>query len=253
MIAAGIALALTLAASAPGVDAAAIDAYRRGDYPAAKSLWIAALDAGKDEAGAALPAAERARILYDVGNAAYRSGAPLEAVGWYTASLRLRPRDGDAWANLEHARRTAKLEPADRGDLAATLWRLLTSITPAESEWIALAGAALCAVVLAAEALRGGRLLRRLSLVACALALASLAPWIVHRARSDRDTLLVIEAAEGVAGVRSEPRAEAAVVANAAAGEEVERLDELPGWVKIVAPDGTAGWIESRAAFALRR
>lgn len=239
--------------TAPGVDQAAIDAYRRGNYDSAKSLWIAALETGKDESGSALPASERARILHDLGNTAFRSGAPLEAVGWYTASLRLRPRDGETWTNLEHARRTAKLEPADRGDLAATLWRLVTSITPAESEWIALAGAALWAALLAAEAIRGGRLLRRLSLAATFLALVSLVPWIVHRGRAERDTVLVIAADDGGTGVHSEPRPDAAVVANAAAGVELDRLDELPGWVKVVAPDGTAGWIESRAAFALRR
>jgi len=250
------ALLLVLASAsdpAAGIDQAAIDAYRRGDYAAAKSLWVAALEAGKDERGDPLPAGERARILYDVGNATYRAGAPLEAVGWYTASLRLRPRDAETWANLEHARRTAKLEPADRGDLAATLWRLMTSITPAESEWIALAGGAVCALVLAAEALRGGRLLRRLSLAAALVALATLAPWFVHRSRSARDTLLVIDPADSGASVHSEPRHDSAVVANAAAGDEVERLDELPGWVKIAGRDGTAGWIESRGAFALRR
>jgi len=239
--------------SAPGIDQAAIDAYRQGDYDSAKSLWLAALETGNDESGSPLPARERARILYDLGNAAFRSGAPLEAVGWYTASLRLRPRDAETWTNLEHARRTAKLEPADRGDLAATLWRLLTSTTLAESEWLALAGLALWALALAAEALRGGRLLRRLSFAATCLTLVSLVPWIVHHGRDDRDTILVIAAEDGGIGVHSEPRQDAAVVANAAAGTELDRQDELPGWVKVVVPDGTAGWIESRAAFALRR
>ena len=240
--------ALLLACANGGGDQAAIDAYRRGSYESAKGLWIAALESGEQ-----LPAAERARILHDVGNATFRAGQPLEAVGWYTASLRLRPRDGETWMNLEHARRTAKLEPADRGDLAATSWRLLTSVTHAESQWIALAGALLLAAVLAAEALRGGRLLRRLSIATTVLALASLAPWVVHDARAERDTILVIAPDEAGSGVHSEPRADAAVVANVAPGLELERLDELPGWVKIEAIDGTAGWIESRAAFPLRR
>jgi hypothetical protein len=135
-------LALASWSQAPGFDQAAVDAYRRGDYAGAKSLWIATLETGRDESGAPLPDGERARILYDLGNAAFRAGEPLEAVGWYTASLRLRPRDAETWSNLEHARRTAKLEPADRGDLAATLGRLLTSITHVESQWLALAGAA---------------------------------------------------------------------------------------------------------------
>jgi tetratricopeptide (TPR) repeat protein len=234
-------------ASAPGVDQAAIDAYRRGNYDSAKSLWISALES------APLPSGERARILYDLGNAAFRSEAPLEAVGWYTASLRLRPRDADTWTNLEHARRTAKLDPADRGDLGATLWRLVTSITLAESEWLALGLAALWAALLAAEALRGGRLLRRLSIAATFLALAGLVPWIIHRDRAARDTVLVIANDDGGTGIHSEPRPDAAVVANAAAGAELLRTDEMPGWVKVVAEDGTAGWIESGAAFALRR
>jgi len=247
-----VALVLACAGSA-GVDQAAIDAYRRGNYESAKSLWLAALESGRDESGAPLHSGERARIFYDLGNAAFRSDAPLEAVGWYTASLRLRPRDSDTWTNLEHARRTAKLEPADRGDLGATLWRLVTSITPAESEWLALAGAALWAALLAAEALRGGRLLRRLSFAATFLALAGLVPWIIHSDRADRDTILVVADDDGGTGVHSEPRSDAAVVANAAAGSELERTDELPGWVKVVTEDGTAGWIESEAAFALRR
>ncbi|MFN0007695.1 MAG: SH3 domain-containing protein [Planctomycetota bacterium] len=248
-----LAAILLACASTPGVDQAAIDAYRRGNHESAKSLWIAALESGKDESGSPLPSRERARILYDLGNASFRSDEPLEAVGWYTASLRLRPRDSDTWTNLEHARRTAKLEPADRGDLGATMWRLVTSITLAESEWLALAGAALWAVLLAAEALRGGRLFRRLSVAATFLALAGLVPWVIHRGRAARDTILVIAAEEGGTGVHSEPRPDAAVVANAPAGAELLRTDELPGWVKVVAEDGTAGWIESGAAFALRR
>jgi hypothetical protein len=246
-------LALASWSQAPGVDQAAVDAYRRGDYAGAKSLWIATLETGRDESGAPLPDGERARILYDLGNAAFRAGEPLEAVGWYTASLRLRPRDAETWSNLEHARRTAKLEPADRGDLAATLGRLLTSITHVESQWLALAGAALLALVLAAEALRGGRTLRRLSFVGALVALVTSIPWIVHGARSDRDTVLVLSTEEGGAGLRSEPLSDAAFVARAAAGEEIERLDQLPGWVKVEARDGTAGWIDSRTAFALRR
>jgi hypothetical protein len=253
VILASLLLALATCAPEAGVDQAAIDAYRRGNYDSAKSLWIAALEAGKDESGAPLPARERARILHDLGNAAFRLDEPLEAVGWYTASLRLRPRDGETWTNLEHARRTAKLEPADKGDLAATLWRLLTSVTLAESQWIALLAAAAWAAVLALEAWRGGRVYRRLAYVATGLAIASLVPWIVHQSRADRDTILVIAAEEGGAGVHSEPRPDAAVVANAAAGVELDRLDELPGWVKVVAPDRTTGWIESRAAFDLRR
>ena len=228
----------------------AVEAYRRGDFETAENLWIAALE------GDALSAQERGRILYDVGNAAFRRGNVLEAVGWYTASLRVRPRDADTWKNLEHARATAKLEPADRGDLASTTWRLYSSLTLAESEWLAIGGAILWLGALVAEALRGGRLLRRLAWVGLGVTLLCLSPWIYHRAHDGLDTVLVVEGADSSShGVEahSEPRSDATVVGNASAGDEVERLDELPGWTKIELPGGSSGWIASRAAFALRR
>jgi hypothetical protein len=248
-------------APAPQVakDLGAVEAFRRGDFETAQNLWAAVLEGeggSGDTTAPTVSARERGRVLYDIGNAAYRRGNVLEAVGWYTASLRVRPRDADSWKNLEHARATAKLEPADRGDLASTAWRILSSLTLAESEWLALAGALVLLATLLAEALRGGSLLRRLAFVGLCIALASTAPWLYHRAHDGRDTMLVIEAAEpaghGV-DLHSEPRTDATVIGNVAAGEEVERQDELPGWVKVEIPGGSSGWIESKAAFALRR
>jgi hypothetical protein len=230
-------------------DQAAIDAYRHGDFETAKSLWIAALDAGD----AKLSKPERARILYDVGNAAYRKGDALEAVGWYTASIRLRPRDADAWKNLEQARVTAKLEPADRGDLAATLARLVGSLTRAESEWLAIAAVLVWAGVLAGEAFRGGRLLRRLALAGAFTTACALAPLVYHAIRDGRDTVLVLDPSERGAEIRSEPRADATVVGTVDSGTEVAKEDELPGWVKIAPPGSSSGWIPTKSAFALDR
>jgi len=233
---------------AEGRDQAAIEAFRRGDFDSAASLWTAVL-----EDSPALSDAERGRILYDVGNAVYRKGNVVESVGWYTASLRLRPRDADAWKNLEYARATAKLDPADRGDLASTAWRVFTSLTARESRWLALSGVLVGFAALAAEALRGGRVLRRLAWLGLVVALAAASPWVYHRTHDDHDTALVLEATDHGADVRSEPRSDATVVGNVASGAEVERLDELPGWVKVELPGGNSGWIESRAAFSLKR
>jgi tetratricopeptide (TPR) repeat protein len=248
MLAAFFLAAAALCAPSEGRDQAAVDAYRRGDFDTAANLWTAVL-----EDQGPLSSAERARILYDLGNAAYRKGNVVESVGWYTASLRLRPRDADTWKNLEYARATAKLEPADRGDLVSTAWRLFTSLTAGESRWLALAGVLLCGAALAAEALRGGRVLRRLAWLSGAVAIATALPWLYHRSQADRDTALVLEATDHGADVRSEPRSDATVVGNVASGEEVERRDELPGWVKVDLPGGNSGWIESRAVFPLKR
>jgi hypothetical protein len=198
-----------------------------------------------------LPAAERARLCYDLGNVAYREGRVLEAVGWYTASLRLRPRDDDAWANLEHVRAEAHLPPADRGDLTATLARVLGSLTPAEAEWLALGGSALWLALALGEAFRGSRASRRLAWLGAALAIAACAPWVWGLARGGGDPLLVVRAEP--APVHSEPREGAAAIAEAASGSEVERLDELPGWTKVRLEGGTEGWVDGEAVFALRR
>ncbi len=229
-----------------GRDAAAIAAYRAGDFAAARAAWTELLAAEPRIGGD-----ERGRVLYDLGNLAFREGHTLEAVGWYSASLRLRPRDADTWANLEHARREAKLEPADRGDFRATLRRLVGAFTPGESRLLALFGLLAWAGTLAFEALRGGRAGRWSAIGGAAVALLFSAPWL-HGAwtRVDRPALVVEDAK---ALVRSEPRTDAAVVAEAPAGDEVEVVDALPGWTKVRVADGTAGWVGANAVFELAR
>jgi tetratricopeptide (TPR) repeat protein len=238
-------LVLVLLPAARAAEADAVAAYRAGDLATARAAWLAALER------ADVQGAERARVLYDLGNVAWREGHKLEAVGWYTASLRLRPRDADTWANLEHARREAGLDPADRGDLGATLRRLASAWDGAEARLLALLGLALWAAALAFEALRGGRTARWVALLAFLAAAVLSVPWLHGALTTVQDPVLLVE--ETKALVRSEPRADAAVVAEVAAGSEVERLDALPGWVKLAAPDGTEGWVAAGSVFALRR
>lgn len=244
-----IAAVTLLAGGARGAeshDGEAIAMYRAGDMGAARALWTKSLAAEPR-----LEGDERARILHNLGNLAFREGQVLESVGWYTSSLRLRPRDADTWANLEHARREAKLEPADRGDLRATLRRLLGAFTREESRLLALGGLLAWAATLAFEALRGGRAGRWLALGGAAFALLCASPWLHALAAHVDRPALVVE--EGKALVRSEPRVDAAVVAEAPAGSEVEEIDALPGWTKIRAADGAEGWVVADSTFALAR
>jgi tetratricopeptide (TPR) repeat protein len=240
-----------LALAAPAQDAAAgaapradfqqaVEAYGAGDFGSAETLWRALLDA-PSTGGEALDPAD---VLYNLGNAAWRQERPLEAAAWYTACLRLAPRHADAWANLEFVRAAAGVEPADRGDLTSTTRRLLFALTRAESEWLALACAALFALSLCGEALRGGALWRRLAAGTGVALLAGLAPWAAHLARGDARALLVV-AADGGA-VRSEPSAAAALVGRFPAGAEVRGIDALPGWVRAEAGN-TQGWVEAAA------
>ncbi len=232
--------------SAQASDDAAVSAYRQGDLAGARAEWLALLD---DENAPQGP--ERGRILYDLGNVAFRSGKMLEAVGWYTAALKYRPRDGDTWANLEEARGKAHLEPADRGDLSSTLRRVVRAFTLGESRWIALFGLAACAAALAFEALRGGRLGRWIAIVGVGVAIVACVPWVDAAMRARTDSLLVVEGDR--ASVFSEPRDKANVVAEAPAGSEMVRVDELPDWVKVRTDSGTEGWVKQTSVFALKR
>jgi len=253
MLLTSVLLALTLAAPPARSDVAApfpsvetfqqgVEAYRRGDYNTAESLWRRLVERGDEEI-------DPAQLYYDLGNAVFRLERPLEAAGWYAAALRLTPRDADAWANLELARERAGLDPADRGDLLDTLGRLATALTLAELEWalVALAGALLA--VLLVEALRGGVVLRRLAWVLGAACLLLGLLWLGRIALRDHAPQFVIE--PGGAALRSEPRADAATVGRAEPAEVVESLDGMPGWVRVRADAGQIGWVEEGSLLVL--
>jgi len=228
-------------------DAEAIAAYRAGDLETARSLWLELLEAEPRQ----VSGAERARVLYNLGNLAVRDQEDLRAVGYYTASLRLRPRDPDARANLEFARLAAGLPPADRGDLSATVNLLLTWLTRAEAGWLALFSMLPLLVALTLEALRGGRRWRWGAVVGVLLALVGSLPLWVGIARGASDPVLVV-AADGAPG-RADPRADADLVEAAEPGTTLERVDDYPGWVRVELDRGRSGWVRSEEAFALKR
>jgi len=222
----------------------AVSAYRSGDYPSASVLWERALEQ-------AVAPAERSRLCFNLGNAAYRQGEVTMAVAWYTASLRLAPRDADAWANLELARAEAGLEPADTGDLTATLWRGLTSFTRPEGEWLALLGIALLVLALLGEALRGGLLWGRLAWTTAGLALLLSLPLARHLV-IDTEADAMIVASTGAQG-RSEPRPDAKRLERLAQGLEVTVVDHVPGWVRVQSAAERRLWVSEASVMSLHR
>ena len=222
-----------------------VEAYRRGDYRDAALQWSVQLE----EPG--LTDAARARLCYDLGNAAWRLDEKLEAVAWYTACLRLEPRHADAWHNLEFVRREAGLEPADRGDLRSTAKRLVTSVRPEESRTAIFYGLGLCALLLAGEALRGGAGFRRGALVAGLLTVLVGVPWVADRFAPEGTPLMVVRGPE--LGLRTEPLAGQDAVADVRAGEVVHQVDQLPGWVRVRTSSGQRGWVSEDAVFLLAR
>lgn len=225
------------------LDQRAAEAYRAKDYATAAALWEEALPEAEGPS-------ERARLLYNLGNGAYRRERFLEAVGWYTAALRLTPRDADAWKNLELARSSAELEPADRGDLAATMTRLLSSLTRGEAEWLLFAALLGWAACLAGEALRGGRTWRRLCWLGLVGLLVVAAPLGWHLWHAGERPLMVVQ--KGGTQGRSEPRGDATALRRLEAGDVVLWRDELPGWVGVRTDRGDL-WVRERTVFELER
>ncbi len=240
---------------AQGLDAQVKTLFQQGldtysaptpDYAGARASWSAALELSKQSS-----ALDRAELCKNLGAVAFRQERPLEAAAWFTAAIQLKPRDIDAWSNLELARTKAGLEPADRGDLEATFERVVHSLSLAEAEWLALAAAVTLGILIVLRALVFGRAATRWLALAAVLGAFSVVPWSVQLFESRRDPLFVVSTA-GVA-VQSEPRASATKVALLSAGARAERFEELAGWVRVATDHGERGWVPAETVFALRR
>ena len=239
-------VALTPAVGSQGeqaVDADAVEAYRAGEHAVARARWDELLRTTTSGAR------ERGRILYNSGNAAARGGDWFDAGGYYTAALQETPRDIDLWANLEFARREAGLEPADRGDLAATLGRLLSAWTVEEARWISLGGVLLLAAALAFEAVRGGRGGRVSAWGGVAIALLASAPLARHELSDDAPKVFVV-AEKGLA-LRSEPRSDAQVLERAEPGTSRREMYRFTVWFGVETTTGTKGWVPEGGVLVL--
>ena len=229
-----VATAVSAQESDPVNFEAGVDAYRRGDHATARIVWRSLVDEDMEPE-------QRAALYYDLGNSNYRMGRLMESVAWYTSAVRTTPRDADAWRNLELVRREAGLSPADRGDLSSTVRRLLGLLDRTEAGWLSLGGLGVFFLTLAGEALRGGSLWRRLAFLGFLAALVTAAPLVWVEATSGEESYMVLD--RPAAGLRSEPREDAAAVAQVPSGDEVEAIDELPGWVRVRNAEGDRGWV----------
>lgn len=237
-------LALVPAARAQGPFEEGAEAYRRADYARAEECWRGLLE--RD-----LAPLDRARVYYDLGNAAWRLEKPYEAIACYTAAVRLDPRHADAWRNLEFARAKAGLPPADTGDLRSTLRLALASLRPGERRGILFGALALWSLLLVAEIRSGGRLLRRALLVGGVLVLVCAVPLAWERlVPRPADPMLVVDG--GNVALRAEPLESRPAIGELEALEEVERVDALPGWVRVRRADGQRGWVRAGALLALQ-
>lgn len=231
---------------------AGVSAYRAGDHGEARRIWsdLLASDPPTLPPGHGQPLDfDVSRLLYNLGNASLRCGQPLEALGAYSAALRLRPRDPDVLANLVRARAAAGLPEAPAPRLAQQLTDRLSWSTPAERRWLALFGLMPVAVALLFEALAGGRQARRALVLCLLLAIGAAAPLGYELLGPTPPQALVV--VPGGAPLFSEPRLDARQVGLAPAGEALRELDRLPGWRRIEDSSGLAAWTPADGLFRL--
>ena len=218
-------------------------AYRRGDHGTAIERWSELLSEP-------LAPPQRAQVLYNLGNAAWRDGRGGEALGWYAACLRQAPRHADARHNIAFVREELGLTPEETGDLKTAFARFAGSTTRDEAAWLVVGALGLLLAALMLEALRGGALWRMVALGAGAGVLLTLVPWIHAETRGGPEVLAV-----GVprTQLRAEPRDDLPAVSALEAGQAAARIDALPGWVRVETADGERGWARSELLFALER
>ena len=231
----GVGVAQTSPVDFETLDRGATEAYRAKLYPSAQEQWRAALESEEAQSSSEL----RARILFNLGNTSFRQDRPLEAVAYYSASRRLRPRDADVQANLDYASIEADLDPPERGNL-------LTSMTLGESERLVLWLTFALFALLALEAFFG-RTFRVLAALCAVVLLASLAPWIYNLSQEGQDRVMVVRAAG--APLMSEPRTDAKMLLKLDPGTEHQVRDSLLEWTKVETPDGIEGWTKAASVF----
>jgi tetratricopeptide (TPR) repeat protein len=240
-----VAVLVPAAAAAETAFERGVASYRSGDYAAARDHWHAAL-------AEPLGAHGRARVYYDLGNAHWRLGEELRAIACWETTLRLVPGHRDARTNLELARAKASLPPAEAGDLAATVTAALDRLSAPVERGLVFAALVLWAAVLVLEIRSGGPALRAALAGATLLLVLAAVPW-VHGllAGGDARAAPMLVVASGQVPLRSEPLETRDAIGALATLEEVERVDQLPGWVRVQRADGTRGWVRDDALFAL--
>ena len=206
------------------------DLYRRGEFAAARTRYLAAAGTG----------ARDARLFYNLGNACFKDGRLGEAVVWYERARRLSPRDEDVLANLRFLRRVKRDREAE-GD-GGFLYRLY--LWPTLNELFAALSLSLAGLCTAA----GWRLVRgpgAAAAVALGLCLGGIlgsgafaGTRLYHEAtRSEA----VVTAADGQARSGPDPGQTPVFVVHEGTKVAVERREGE--WVLVRLDNGLGGWL----------
>jgi len=220
---------------------AGVQAYTDGDFATALSNWEEVRSAG-------LTSPE---LMYNLGNAYFKTGELGHAILWYERTLKANPSDADAKYNLEYARALTQDRIDSVPEFFLKTWGRNACHALSSDVWAALSLVFLAlTLALALLFLLGstsGR--RRLGFFAGIIALlVTLVCWgfAGWQARDARDQSYAI-VLKPVSSVGSSPSADSAKdLFILHEGTRVKILDNVSGFSLVEIPDGRQGWIATR-------
>lgn len=191
-------------------------------------------------------------LLYNLGNAYYRTGNVPKAILQYERALRLLPSDEDLRHNLLLANLsiTDRIEPAPRLFVwdywdAAKSWLPLRTLTLVAWGWYVALLAAIAGIVLART--YATRKVAAIAAVGCAVGFLLFAAVLIGLIGDlSRGDQAIITA--GIVTVKNSPDIKSSDAFVLHGGVKVQVIDRYATWSKIRLADGKVGWMEAGSA-----
>lgn len=186
-------------------------------------------------------------IYFNLGNACFRNNDAASAIWCYEKCLLLNASHEDAQANLDYVNKTALGNPEKVPEnFFRYAWNSIFKIMSWRC-WtytfiITLALFLAAAIVfLISASNRNRRLMFIISVIMLLATLLSLAQSISgnYNIKHSRNAIVVHEAAQ----MKSSPDSTGTAIAMIQPGIKVHILEERTPWLKVIAPDGTQGWV----------
>lgn len=229
----------TLPAAGEGLEVGEVfvnanNAYEAGDYPGAVALYEALLGRG----------ITNGYVFFNLGNAYLRNGELGRAIASYRRALALLPREQDARANLDFARKSRRddLQPPSTEPILRTLFFWHYSLSRVELMRVAVVtNLLLWSVAVLLIYRRRSELLRWLMVALAVILVASAGSLLVRGVKPRRVAVVIPQEIDA----RSGTDLDTVVRFKLHAGTEVLATGMREGWIQIELPDGQRGWIEN--------
>jgi len=208
--------------------------YKAGNFEDAVRLYQGLLSG---------PGPKTADIHYNLGNAYFKLHEYGRAIAAYRRALRVAPRDQDIQANLRYVRSitTDKIDQPKGTELLQEMVFFHYGINRAEAETMFLCGYFAAALLGAICLVRKSRLLKGLTYIALAIALAFAASTVtrIYHAADPNEAVIVVEETD----VHTGPGDNYMVSFSLHDGAEMNTRKRQDGWFQVALPDGRRGWV----------